>query len=48
MMASQHDRFEPIEGIDAAKECVEGNRPVKDATMSFQKSSLNDPMVIIR
>ena len=29
----------PIEEIGAAEECVEGNGPVKGATMDFQKNS---------
>ena len=35
MMASQHDRSIPIEEIGASEERVEGNGPVKGATMGF-------------
>ena len=49
MMASQHIlALIPIEGIGVAEERVEGNGPVKGATMSFQKKNLNSPMVMIR
>ena len=37
MMASQHNlSLIPIEGIDATEERVEGNGPVKGATMGFK------------
>ena len=32
-----------IEGISAVKECVEGNEPVKGATMVFKKKSFKQP-----
>ena len=38
----------PIEGIGVAEERVEGNGPVKGATMGFQKFSLNNPLMMIR
>ena len=34
---------ESFEEIDAAEECVEGNEPVKGATMGFQKISYKQP-----
>ena len=33
----------PIEGIGATEERVEGNGPVKGATMGFQKKSYKQP-----
>ena len=49
MIASQHNMaLIPIEGIGAAKEHVEGNEPVKGATMNFKIFFLNNPIVMIR